>query len=79
MAKKKQGTLAETRKMLEPTWKCGGDKVLDWVCPDGRRLGDHTGAEIQGLAEELMHKARLYLRQARRLARASKRVGANGR
>jgi hypothetical protein len=76
MAKKTQGTLAETRKALEPAWKCIGDRVADWVCPDGRRLGDLSGTEVGNLAEALMHKARLYLRHARRLARASRRVGA---
>jgi hypothetical protein len=77
MDRKKQGTLAEARKTLEPVWKCNGDEVADWVCPDGRKLGDHSGAEVGNLAQGLMHKARLHLRHARRLWRAAKRIGAS--
>jgi len=76
MDHKKQATLAEARKTLEPVWKCGGDKMTDWVCPDGRKLGEHSSPEIGNLAQELMHKARLHLRRARRLWRAAKRVNA---
>ena len=77
MDKKKQGAVAETRKTLEPVWKCIGDKMVDWVCPDGRKLGEHTGTEVGNLAQELMHRARLHLRHAKRLARASRLVGAS--
>jgi len=76
MDKKKQATLDEARKTLEPVWKCSPDKMTDWVCPDGRKLGEHTEAEVGDLAHELMHKARLHLRRARRLWRAAKRVSA---
>ncbi len=76
MDRKKPGTLAETRKTLEPVWKCGPDKMTDWVCPDGRKLGEHTEAEVGDLAQALMHKARLHLRHAKRLWRAAKRIGA---
>ena len=77
MDHKKQATLAEARKTLEPVWKCGGDKMTDWVCPDGRKLGEHSEAEVGTLAQALMHKARLHLRHAKRLWRAGKRVGAS--
>jgi hypothetical protein len=77
MDKNKQATLAETRKMLEPVWKCKGEKMTDWVCPDGRKLGEHSEAEVGTLAQALMHKARLHLRHAKRLWRAGKRVGAS--
>jgi len=76
MDKKKQATLAEARKTLEPVWTCNGDKMTDWVCPDGRKLGEHTAPEIEVLAQALMHKARLHLRRAKRLWRAAKRVSA---
>jgi hypothetical protein len=74
MEKNRQDTLAQTRKTLEPAWECRGNNMSDWVCPDGRRLGEHTGPELGCLADALKHRARLHLRQARRLARAAKTV-----
>jgi hypothetical protein len=79
MAKKLTDVVALTRRTLEPAWTCGGDKVAEWVCPDGRRLGEHTGTEVRRLANEIMHRAKLHLRRAKRLARAAKTVDSNGR
>ena len=74
MAKKLQDTIARTRKTLEPTWTCSGDALAEWVCPDGRKLGEHSGTEVRKLANGLMHRAKLHLRRAKRLARAAKTV-----
>jgi hypothetical protein len=71
MQKKNVDVVAQTRRALEPTWKCNGDKMRDWVCPDGRKVCDHTQIELGVLARELKHRAVLHLRRAKRLVCAA--------
>jgi hypothetical protein len=77
--KKALDVVASTRRVLEPAWTCDGDTMTEWVCPDGRKLGQHSGSEVRTLANALMHRAKLHLRRAKRLARAAKTVDTKGR
>ena len=78
MEKKRQDVLAQVRRTLEPAWKCGGNRKSDWVCPDGRKLGDHTETEVGALTEELRHRAGRHMKRARGLERAATSIDGNG-